>query len=330
MAWIVAWPEPGQTGTDRIAVVSERGQITRVEADGRVEQLGNPLGETPIDELVLADVDGDGVLDLVVTTQQRVHVLGEGGAPVRGFPVLISELLIVLENEEDRFVHSPVVADLDGDGLNEIALTSHYGITHVLSERGRSEDGFPRAFSAGDGSLGVVDFDNGSGLVRALVTFDALGDTLGSKRRARSARLNALDLGPAPTLAPGEMPADWRFRGGSMLRLGRGGFGAASSGAADASEGLETAMMIPNPIGVTDDRAFVRFFSGAAHRSSVTIYTLEGEQVGQWTHEVTAANAPAQVEWSADGLSSGPYLCRVDYVGRNGRTTDLKTVYVER
>jgi hypothetical protein len=45
---------------------------------------------------------------------------------------------------------------------------------------------------------------------------------------------------------------------------------------------------------------------------------------------VSSANAPVQLEWSADGLVSGPYLCRIDYVGRDGRTTDLKTVYVER
>ena len=38
-------------------------------------------------------------------------------APLRGFPVLLSELLIVLEREGDRLVSSPVVADLDRDGL---------------------------------------------------------------------------------------------------------------------------------------------------------------------------------------------------------------------
>ena len=84
------------------------------------------------------------------------------------------------------------------------------------------------------------------------------------------------------------------------------------------------------PIGVGDDRAFVRYYSGGAHTASRTLYTLEGEEVGRWTHEVSAADSPVQLEWSADGLVSGPYLCRIDYLGRDGRTTDLKTVYVER
>ena len=56
--------DPSLSVDDRIVLVNERGQVTRIESDGRVETLGNPLGETPVDELVLADVDGDGDLDL--------------------------------------------------------------------------------------------------------------------------------------------------------------------------------------------------------------------------------------------------------------------------
>ena len=116
-----------------------------------------------------------------------------------------------------------------------------------------------------------------------------------------------------------------------MQRRGRGADGgAAASNATDPAQGLETALMIPNPIGNADDQAFVRYYSGAAHTATITVYTLEGEEAGRWTHEVPDAGRPVQLAWSPRGLSSGPYLCRVDYVGRDGRTTDLKTVYVER
>lgn len=333
MAWLATWPAAAGEDTDALIVANERGQLCRVAlVDGTVEAqtLGDPVGAVPVGELVLADVDGDGGLDIVLTTADRIWALNAAGTPLRGFPVRLDALLIVLENEDDRFVGSPVVADLDGDGLNEIALTTHYGITHVLSERGDSEPGFPRAFSGSGSALGVIDLAGSAGATRALFGFSALGDSLGSGRRARPARLNALDLGPAPTAPPQDRPAEWTLRGGSMLRRGRANPGAASSAAPDLAEGLDSAMMIPNPIGIGDDQAFVRYYSGGVHTATITLYTLEGEEAGHWTHEVDAVDVPVQLAWSPRGLVSGPYLCRVDYLGRDGRKTDLKTVYVER
>jgi len=36
------------------------------------------------------------------------------------------------------------------------------------------------------------------------------------------------------------------------------------------------------------------------------------------------------VEFDTTGLHSGAYLCRLDYVGARGRTTDVMTLYIER
>jgi M6 family metalloprotease-like protein len=310
-AWLAAWPGATEVEPDRLIVVNERGQVSRVglvDGEVSVELLSDALAATPVGEVVLADVDGDGTLDIVIATADRLWVLHEGGAPLRGFPVLLSELLMVLESEDDRFVNSPVVADLDGDGLNEIAITTFYGITHVLSDRGASEAGFPRAFSSSGSVLGVVDFAGSSGATRALVSFDALGDSLGSGRRARPARLNALDLGAAPAEPLSSRPAEWVLRGGSMDRSGRGQAGAAAGNSSDPSEGLDTALIIPNPIGSRDSRAFVRYYSGGAHTAKITVYTLEGQEAGHWTHDGgpgTAGVVAARSGIRALSLSSG-------------------------
>lgn len=61
----------------------------------------------------LADLDGDGALDLVLSTSNRLHALVWRGAEVAGWPVTLGAFS----------TGSPVVADLDRDGLLEVLLT---------------------------------------------------------------------------------------------------------------------------------------------------------------------------------------------------------------
>jgi|GEM_PF-3570710 len=65
---------------------------------------------------VIADVDGNGVPDVVITSQDHyLHVLsGTSGAPVRGFPYFLS----------DTSWSTPAVSDLNGDGRPEIVVAS--------------------------------------------------------------------------------------------------------------------------------------------------------------------------------------------------------------
>ena len=87
-----------------------------------------------------------------------VHAWRPDGAPLPGFPVR-------LEHDSDS---SPVLADLDGDGLNEIIVGDDGGLLHSFTQDGRELPGFPLQTGSlieaspavgdldGDGSADVV------------------------------------------------------------------------------------------------------------------------------------------------------------------------------
>ena len=91
---------------------------------------------------VLADLDGDGFLDIVVAAMdQRLYAWNRSGALLPGFPVRLqdanpgqSQTPVGAES-----INTPVVADLDGDGHPEIVIETN----EVYKASGNSSQFFP-------------------------------------------------------------------------------------------------------------------------------------------------------------------------------------------
>ncbi len=102
---------------ENVAVFNAVGDL----APGFPKSLDSPSGHT------VGDLDGDGDLEIVVTTQrQTVYAYHHDGSDVSRWPVFFDEL------EDNRLGH-PTAGDIDGDGRAEIAFGEY-----SLLGRGRS------------------------------------------------------------------------------------------------------------------------------------------------------------------------------------------------
>ena len=137
--------------------------------------IGQAITEAP-QSIVVGDLDGDGVLDLVV---------GDAVAAAGGVNVLLGRgggrLAEALRYPVAQFPTALAVADLDRDGALDVAAASYDGLA-VLIGRGDGTLRLGPAYSAGTNPTGLAvgDFD-GDGALDAAVTSDSSASVLLSR-----------------------------------------------------------------------------------------------------------------------------------------------------
>lgn len=110
--------------------------------------------------LGMGDVTGDGEPELIAVDNElsadyRVWAIDMvTGAPLSGWPVAVASW-------PKGF---PAVADLDGDGIQDISFSTDGGMVHALSGAGVELEGFPKVMSAASTSGTAVGDIDGDGL----------------------------------------------------------------------------------------------------------------------------------------------------------------------
>ena len=157
-----AWPNAsGADDIALVAVVDSTGVAMRALRDGMVwrsEPLGAPFATAPRAGAAVADLDGNGDAELIVVTQERVHVRNRSGAALRGWPRRPADEFFVSELFATEGPGSaPIVADVDGNGRklhvdevgNHIMFTYLQRIIETLVEDERGEVEFQGEWTEG-------------------------------------------------------------------------------------------------------------------------------------------------------------------------------------
>jgi len=277
-----------------------------------------------VTEPAVADLDGDGHLDVVAATRERLFAWQNDGTLLTGFPAAVRNLYPLPDTT--RVAGPLVVADLAGGPGNELAFATGRGHLFVLDAAGRTVGDTPWRFG-GTEQPGLVVLPVGAAEV-ALAVADAggtAGPPLGRRlTHGRLALLHGRALG-----GPDGMPATaaWYGRGGGARRTGPVGAARAVAGDGPQEKAAEGIVLYPNPL--RDRNLGVRFFSATDRTAELVVYTLQGEPVLQARFGPQAGRVN---EFSVDlDVASGLYVVRLTRERAPGDlATEVKTLAVAR
>ena len=269
-------------------------------------------GTSKIPSPAIADMNNDGFMDIVFAgTDGLLHVFKPDGttlAPVNGvrFSTLTS---YACES-------SPVVADIDGDGLNDVIVGSEDATLNGISGNGSILPGFPLQLGAEvRGTPAVCDCD-GDGMSEIVVADWDKNVYMWDYDRPFSPN------GPPPWPQFHHDAARTGFTASPV-------FVAVEDPAAAAPRAIEFSAPAPNPAR-TSSRVFYSVPADHAGATlDVSVYDLNGRRMQTLEHG-TARTGRFSTQWNMRGpdgvpVSTGVYFLRLT-LGSEGRTQKLVVV----
>jgi hypothetical protein len=167
------------SGTDKVIASSLDGYLHAFNNNGTYlcgfpQDVGSPV----YTEMAAADINADGLMEIICGTQSgMLHVVTGAGAEVSGYPeqfegaitgapvvtgnnnvvfgtnthvIMLSPQGYIVFNEpiSASMAGGPVIADLDGDGYQEIIFVTLSGMLYVMYDNGDVAPGFPISIGA--------------------------------------------------------------------------------------------------------------------------------------------------------------------------------------
>ncbi|MGB2698127.1 MAG: T9SS type A sorting domain-containing protein, partial [Candidatus Zixiibacteriota bacterium] len=247
------------------------------------------IGEKVESELALGDIDGDGYLEIVVTSCNKIFAYNYNGTVADNFPIIVDPA-----NPVDMIKSSPVLVDVDDDGISDIVLGTQENKIYAFNKDGNQIFGFPLSCAGPISSSGVmVDLD----------------------QDLKSELLVPADDG---FVYAWKLPWDYHPEKNPWPMEGHDPSHTNYFPIEDLPNLPEFAFLpekkvytYPNP---AKDRAIIRYFLGEDAEVNIKIYDLAGDLVEELDH-TGVGGENNEKEWDCSKVASGVYLCRVEAKG---------------
>jgi hypothetical protein len=253
---------------------------------------------------VLADVDGDGMRDIIVCGDAGILAYNVGGTLLDNFPFRVPD---------GDLLEYPVVGDVDGDGKVDIIAPSQNGLVYAVTGKGSSVPGFP--LLAGSGSNAVA--ANGTSI--ALLT---AGGKIILAAASNDGSISAWVTGhysgsPDPKLYPWpQYGRDSRHSGMDLTPL-------RVVASTSAFFPPDRTYNWPNP--VYSGQTFFRYFVKDNATVNIKIFDMAGDLVTTLTGQGTGG-IDNEIPWDVSHVQSGIYFARIE--ASSGGTSGVKIVKV--
>lgn len=296
------WSEPisavDRTSTPLVADLNGDGSLDVVVAggDGTVHAFDRegavlPGWPTLLPSSIAAppsigDISGDGLPEIVFSGDNRLFALHNTGVPVTNFPIVIDRVRPV-----GVLLSSPVLGDVDGDGIADIVVGLPDGTVTAYRGDAQAIETFPFGTSGAITSTPALGDLTGTGEVTVVVL-------------SNDGFAHASSYSGDSTVLPWPMLAHDPGRSGAST--------SASQPPVPGSGNLlvsQSAFCYPNP--VTTGTTGIRYtLSRPADRVRIRVYTLDGTIVDEI--EGTLYQQENEVRWAITRAPSGVYLCQVE------------------
>jgi len=250
------------------------------------------LGASTSGSLALADIDGDGMRDIVVLCGSKIHVYNRAGVSLDHFPFSVLTQKLLTSN--------PVVADVDGDGHVDIVAVTGDGLVVAVNRNGAMDNGFPLQAGRGAQSTGVYS-QGDSIIVLAVASTDD-----GSVSAWITGRTT--EVPPAASFPWPQYQRTAAHRGVDATVL-------LSTPLTSDFFPKDRAYNWPNP--VYEGKTHIRYFVRENATVSIRIFDLAGDLVTSFPGP-GIGGIDNEAEWDVSGVQSGVYFARIEATASGG------------
>ena len=300
----VAVPPVTERSTQRSVVVTSDGYVYLLDSLLRIlpgfpVSTGAPILAPP----ALADIDGDGVSDIVVCSGEKICVFNQAGFLLNNFPIAVSS--------DSTILASPVVGDVAGSGDLYIVVVTREGLVEAFDKNGKSPSGFPLLAGPNSGQSPAI--LTAAGGTIALLVPSSDGSVYAWKTGSYSASLPKL---PWPQYMHDEQ--------NTGLSDSLGTPKTSSSDFLPASEAYNW----PNPVGVASNFiTHIRYHLGQSAQVTIKIFDMAGDLVTQLSKQ-GVGGMDNEVVWDVSKIQSGVYFAHVDAQGSSNHGTAVIKIAV--